>query len=140
VRNAKELFASLSLLSDAEFVPGGTLIFLDEAQVSKEIVTAIKFLVEKNDFDFILSGSMLGTELKDIHSVPVGYLDTITMYPLDFEEFARSRGIRDTHREQLRDCFLARKPLPGLLHDPVAVFVLRILDCGWNACGCQRFQ
>ena len=52
-------------------IPGKTLIFLDEVQACKEIVTAVKFLVEEGSYRYILSGSLLGVELKDIRSVPV---------------------------------------------------------------------
>lgn len=41
---------------------------LDEVQECKEIVTAIKFLVEEGSYRYILSGSLLGVELKDIRS------------------------------------------------------------------------
>ena len=46
-------------------------------QEVKELVTAIKFLVEEGSYKYILSGSMLGVELQDIKSQPVGYLDEI---------------------------------------------------------------
>ena len=50
-------------------------------------MTAIKFLVEDGRFRYILSGSLLGAEIKNIRSAPVWYLQSLTMYPLDFEEF-----------------------------------------------------
>ena len=60
-------------------MPGKTVIFLDEIQEVKEVATAVKFLMERGDFDYILSGSMLGVELKDIKSNPVGFLSTVVM-------------------------------------------------------------
>lgn len=50
----------LTAFADAPMVPGKTVVFLDEVQQCKEAVTAIKFLMERQDFDYILSGSMLG--------------------------------------------------------------------------------
>jgi predicted AAA+ superfamily ATPase len=115
-RDSREIFANITLLTEAELVPGETLIFLDEVQVAKEVVTAIKFLVEREGFDYILSGSLLGTELRDIKSVPLGYLDILTMHPLSLMEFARSRGIGNVHFEQMHDCFSKRIEVPPLLH------------------------
>jgi len=114
---AADLFMRLSLLSETELVPGETLIFIDEVQVCRETVTAIKFLVEQNDFDFVLSGSLLGVELKNIRSVPVGYLDTVTMYPLDFEEYCRARNVPEDVAKVVNTAFSKREPVPDFLHE-----------------------
>ena len=88
----EELLLRLSMFAEEPLVPGETLVFLDEVQECKEIVTAIKFLVEEGSYQYVLSGSLLGVDLKDVRSVPVGYMDTVEMYPLDFEEFAVANG------------------------------------------------
>ena len=77
------------------FEPGETLIFFDEVQKCPEIVTAIKFLVEEGSYRYVLSGSLLGVELRDLRSVPVGYLEVKDMYPLDFEEFLICNNVND---------------------------------------------
>lgn len=89
-RDAKNLLMRLELAVNTPLVPGKTLIFFDEVQRCKEMVTAIKFLVDDGRFDYALSGSLLGVELEDIRSVPVGYLTELDMYPLDFQEFCWS--------------------------------------------------
>jgi predicted AAA+ superfamily ATPase len=119
-QNADDLFQRISLLAAEPLVPGETLIFIDEVQIAKEIVTAIKFLVERNDYDFILSGSLLGVALKDIRSVPVGYLDTVEMFPLDFEEFCWARGVGKGHLSLVRSAFDERVPVKDYLHDKLA--------------------
>ncbi len=68
--------------------------FLDEIQEFKDIVTRIKFLVENGTFRYIMSGSLLGVELNDLRSAPVGYLEIYDMYPLDFKEFVRAAGVK----------------------------------------------
>ena len=78
---------NLSLFSDKPFVKDKTFIFFDEIQEYKEIITKLKFLVDEGSYRYIFSGSLLGVELKNIKSAPVGYLSTLTMFPLDFEEF-----------------------------------------------------
>jgi predicted AAA+ superfamily ATPase len=115
--DAADLMVRLSLLADVRLVEGETLIFIDEIQASKEIITAIKFLVERSKFDFILSGSLLGVELGDIRSVPVGYLDTVEMYPLSFDEFCTANGIPDEILPTVREAFRSRSEVPGFIHE-----------------------
>ena len=91
--NAKEILLRISALTEKSLVPGETLIFFDEVQECPEMVTAIKFLVEEGSYRYVMSGSLLGVELKDIRSVPVGYLTEKEMFPLDFEEFAQAIGM-----------------------------------------------
>ncbi|MDR0499754.1 MAG: AAA family ATPase [Coriobacteriales bacterium] len=115
--NTKDLMTRLSILANKQMVPGKTLLFLDEVQKCKEIVTAIKFLVEQQDYDFILSGSLLGVELKDIRSVPVGYLGTLEMFPLDFEEFCWANGVSVDTFSHVREAFYNKQQLPDYMHE-----------------------
>ncbi len=83
-KNSEDLLFRLSALADKPMIKGKTVIFLDEVQVCSNIITTIKFLVNEGSYKYILSGSMLGTEIKDIKSIPVGYMDSFQMYPLDW--------------------------------------------------------
>ena len=115
--NREDILLRLSMLTEVPLVPGETLIFLDEVQECKEIVTAIKFLVEEGSYRYVLSGSLLGVDLKDVRSVPVGYMDTVEMYPLDFEEFAVANGVSGRVLWALEDAFLQEKEVDSLIHD-----------------------
>jgi len=115
--DTKDLFSRISLLAEAKMVPGKTLIFIDEVQENKEFVTAIKFLVDQFDYDFILSGSLLGVELQDIASVPVGYLDTVEMFPLDLEEYCWANNLADSLIETLKESLINKVPVPDYLHE-----------------------
>lgn len=94
VEDEKEILVKLSTFSQRELKRGKTLVFLDEIQECPEAVTYIKFLVQDGTCHYILSGSLLGVELRDVRSVPVGFMDEATMYPLDFEEFVLANGER----------------------------------------------
>lgn len=107
----------LSALTDVPMIPGETLIFFDEVQECPEIVTAIKFLVEDGQYRYILSGSLLGVELKDIGSVPVGYLSILEMYPLDFREFCEANRVSQTVMDKLKECFEKKQPVDELIHE-----------------------
>lgn len=94
-----------------------TVIFFDEIQECKEIVTIIKFLVEQGKFKYVLSGSLLGVELTDLRSAPVGYLTTIDMYPMDFEEFLIVNGLGDDVISNLKQCYTQLTPVNDFVHD-----------------------
>ncbi len=113
VEDERDILIRMSALASKRLVPGKTLVFFDEVQACPEAITFVKFLVEEGSYRYILSGSLLGVELKDIRSVPVGYMDEAQMFPLDFEEFIRANGIGGDVLEHLRDCFTAcRNPDP----------------------------
>lgn len=114
--NAHDLLRGLSVLFGKPMVKGKTIVFFDEVQCCKEIVTAIKFLVDEGSYKYIMSGSLLGVELKDIRSFPVGYLDIRTMYPLDFEEFMKANNFSDEVIEHLRNGYDKLSPVGDFIH------------------------
>ena len=114
--NTHELLRGLSLLANKPLTKGKTVVFLDEVQVCKEIVSSIKFLVDEGSYRYILSGSLLGVELRDIRSVPVGYMDIETMYPVDFEEFMLSNNFSTDAIAHLRNCFESVKTVDAFVH------------------------
>ena len=93
-----------------------TIIFFDEIQEFKEIVTVIKFLVEHGKYKYVLSGSLLGVELRDLRSAPVGYMTTIDMYPMDLEEFYLANGLNDDIIQTLKNCFDKKLPVSEFIH------------------------
>lgn len=140
-KNSKDLLLRLSLIADGDLIPGETLIFLDEVQECKEIVTAIKFLVEEGSYRYILSGSLLGVELKDIRSVPVGYMDIVEMYPLDFEEFVLANKVSPNIIEALREAFEKKTPVDSMVHEKMMdLFRLYLIVGGMPAAVEQYLQ
>ena len=117
ITGSKDILLRLSALTDVPMIPGETLVFFDEVQECPEIVTAIKFLVEDGQYRYILSGSLLGVELKDIRSVPVGYLSILEMYPLDFREFCEATRVSQTVMDKLKECFEKKQPVDELIHE-----------------------
>lgn len=128
--NSTELFMRLTVFANAPLVPGKTVFFLDEIQECKEAVTAIKFLMEREDFDYILSGSMLGVELKGIASAPVGFLSTVKMYPLDFEEYCWANGLDENVIDMARCAFEKKQPLDEFVHKRLLSLFHRYLISG----------
>lgn len=97
--------------------PGKTVIFLDEIQSCPRARTALKFLSIDGRFDIIASGSMLGINYKEVPSYPVGYVDYLHMYSLDFEEFLWANGYGEEAIPTLKEYFDKKEPVPPSIHD-----------------------
>ena len=119
--SADEIYKRISAyIPNVKFIPGKTLLFLDEIQVCASARTAIKFLVEDGMMDIISSGSLLGLsylEDADINvteptSLPVGYENQVTMYSLDFEEYLWANGYNEDGIEYLKSFFENNKEVP----------------------------
>lgn len=115
-KSSADILLRLSAITSVPLVKGETLVFFDEVQECPEIVTAIKFLVDEGSYRYILSGSLLGVELKDLRSEPVGYMGVKDMYPLDFEEFISCLGVGDNVIESLRKAWVERTPVDEFIH------------------------
>lgn len=115
-KNSSDILLRLSAITSKHLIKGETLIFFDEVQKCPEIVTAIKFLVDEGSYRYILSGSLLGVELKDLRSEPVGYMGVKDMYPLDFEEFISCVGINENIIESLRNSWNNLLPVDEFIH------------------------
>lgn len=96
---------------------GSTLLFLDEIQHCPNARTALKFIAKDPRFDVIASGSLLGINFSQIASFPVGYTETIKMYPLDFEEFLWAMNIDEAIISELHTCYKERKPVDTFIHN-----------------------
>lgn len=112
------LIKQISLrVPNAEIVPGETLLFLDEIQMCPNARTALKFLALDDRFDVIASGSMLGINYKQVSSYPVGYVDYLEMYSLDFEEFLWANGIKPESIDDIRGYFERKESVPKAMHE-----------------------
>ena len=133
-KDAQEVLFRLSAFVTQPLVPGKTLIFLDEVQECPEAVTQIKFLVNEGSYRYALSGSLLGIELKDLRSEPVGYLDVKEMFPLDFEEFCLALGMSQQLLETLSVSFRNRQPIDPFVHERMmSLFRLYLMVGGMPA-------
>lgn len=116
-KNAKDFIMRISVAAKSPLTPHKTILFFDEIQEFKDIMTRIKFLVEDGTFRYILSGSLLGVELHNLRSAPVGYVKIIDMYPMSFHEFIVNLGIQDTTITILKECFQKRIPVDDYVHE-----------------------
>lgn len=135
-----DLILKLSLYSDKRIVPGKTFFFFDEIQKYKEIVTKIKFLVDDKRFRYILSGSLLGVEIVNLKSAPVGYLQTINMYPLDFEEFLQIFNVGQPVLDMLRKAFTSKTPVDEVIHGKIMEMFNLYLIIGGMPAAVEKYR
>ena len=108
---------------DVRFIPGRTLIFLDEIQECQNARTAFKFLALDGRYDVVASGSLLGIKYKrkrkdkEPKSVSVGFERQVTMHSLSFEEFLWAKGYQPQQIERLRGYFVQREPVPEAINE-----------------------
>lgn len=120
--DVRALIQSINLYEPSfKFIPGKTLVFLDEIQNCPNARTSLKSWAEDERFDVIASGSLLGIHLKNETSIPVGYETQIEMFPLDFEEFLWAKGISKDTINGLKD-YLAGEKQPEVLRERFVKF------------------
>lgn len=116
-KNVSDFLLRLSAIADKPLVKGETLVFFDEVQKCPEVVSMIKFLVDDGSYRYILSGSLLGVELKDLRSEPVGYMGVMDMYPLDFEEFVTAVGLSASVMDAVREAWENKVQVDSFVHE-----------------------
>lgn len=95
------IIQELSLLVRKTIQPKGDLIIFDEIQFSNQALNSLKYFCEEaNDFHIASAGSLLGVQLNQTKSFPVGKVNFLDLYPMSFMEFLE--GIGETYlREYL---------------------------------------
>lgn len=130
VQSAKDVLLRISAHTKKKTSLPNTLIFFDEVQKCPEVMTWIKFLVDEGSCRYALSGSLLGVELHDVRSVPVGYMAIKEVYPLDLEEFAAALGLSDEVLATVRQSWEKRMPVDKVVHGSLLKMVQLYLVVG----------
>lgn len=110
------IIRSLSAISGISIKPSTTLLILDEIQEVERGLASLKYFCEKApEYHVAVAGSLLGITLHEGTSFPVGKVDMLYMYPMDFEEFLLAMG-KEQLAELLRNnSWAALTPLRGML-------------------------
>lgn len=131
VHTVKDFYLRLSVIAGQKMgSKEDTLVFLDEIQSYPHLLTMLKFLKDEDRFTYVASGSQLGVALSKTASIPIGSIDTLRMFPLDFEEFLIANGIGTEMLDHMRDCFANRTSLDETLHRLILGHFKRYLLCG----------
>lgn len=131
VNNKEDFYFQLSMVAgDKMKDKNNTLVFIDEIQEYPQFLTMLKFLKQDDRFTYICSGSLLGVTLSKTTSIPIGSIDVVHMYPLDFEEFLLANGFNEYAINSLRNKFEKLESLEEVTHEKLLVLFKKYLLIG----------
>lgn len=115
--NPKTILGKLANHKRREILPSYTLIVFDEIQACPEALTSLKYFCEEaNEYHLIATGSLLGVSVnRKESSFPVGKVEFLNMYPMDFEEFLLAKDAKYLI-DEINECFNLNKPMPEPFH------------------------
>ena len=113
-----EKYAKLKIELNFDLEKEDSILFIDEIQECEEIISELKYFCEKhNNVRIICAGSLLGVKLNRMEkSYPVGKIDVLTLYPMDFEEFLLAYG-ENMLIDYIKECFNKNKQMGKALHE-----------------------
>ena len=114
----ERLIRFLETTVNAEIIPGKTLIFFDEVQSCERALTALKYFCElAPEYHVAAAGSLPGVAVnRERFSFPVGKVESVNLYPFDFEEFLWAVG-EQRLADTIRECYESASPMPEALHN-----------------------
>lgn len=132
----EKLLRYLEVATGEKIIPGETLIFFDEIQSCERALTALKYFQEDApEFHVAAAGSLLGVAInREKYSFPVGKVETLTLYPLDFEEYLWARGKEELAKE-IWNAYRIMEPVPNAMHkEAIELYREYLLIGGMPAC------
>ena len=132
----EKIIRYLEASANEKIIPGETLIILDEIQSCERALTALKYFCEETpEYHIAAAGSLLGVAINRQHySFPVGKVETLTLYPLDFEEFLWARE-KEFLCDEIRQAYETMEPFPDALHqEATELYREYLLIGGMPAC------
>lgn len=128
--SSEKKYNDLKLLLDFDFDKEDSILFIDEIQVSEELISELKFFNEKHgNVRIICAGSLLGVKLSRLNKpFPVGKVTRLYMYPMDFEEFLMAHN-QDALIDKIKECFNKNESM-GLLHEKALSYYKQYLLSG----------
>lgn len=113
----KKLIKYLEAETGERIVPNDTLVIIDEIQSCERAVTSLKYFCEEApEYHIAAAGSLLGVAInRNQTSFPVGKVNILRLYPLDFEEFVTATG-HDMLLDEIRNCYSTKTPMNEALH------------------------
>lgn len=132
--DVNQMILSISAIdSTARFIPGKTLLILDEIQDCTNARSSLKYWDIDGRFDVICTGSFLGVKgfrNPYVRGVPVGYEEQISMYPLTFKEFLVNTGMDEKVFEYVAKSLSAKTMIDPAVHDSMRKLYLQFLIVG----------
>lgn len=106
----------LSATLHIPFIPGKTLLFIDEIQSCTPAIQSLRYFWEEMpELHVVSAGSLLEFALEEIATFAVGRVRSIYLYPFSFTEFLLSQGL-DAQVDIVLECLRDMKPVPEPIH------------------------
>lgn len=137
--DVNRILTALSALSGKKILAERTLIFFDEIQAAPKAITSLKYFCENApEYHIIAAGSLLGVSVnREGVSFPVGKIDSLTMYPMNFKEFLWATG-NDALLQMIEQAYAANTPLVSALHEKaMSLYKTYLLVGGMPECVCE---
>lgn len=126
-------------LQQYNFVPRESCLLFDEIQDCPMARASLKYFYEDGQYEVLCTGSLLGVsgyktkeelnEEKKV-SIPVGFEEIITMYPMDFEEWLWANGVKSMVLDYLRQCYECEIPVDESVHETMRQHLLNYITVG----------
>lgn len=127
----KNILKKLSNYKRKEILPEHTLVIFDEIQACPEALTSLKYFCEEaNEYHIIAMGSLLGVSVhRQQFSFPVGKVEFLNMYPMDFEEFLMASD-NQYLIDEIKNCYNLNKPMDKPFHEQAIELYKKYLYVG----------
>ena len=114
----ENIIKKISYYKRKEVLQEHTLIIFDEIQACPAALTSLKYFCEEaSDYHVIAMGSLLGVSVhREQNSFPVGKVQFMNLYPMDFEEFLMATN-NQFLIEEIKNCYVSYKPLATPFHE-----------------------
>lgn len=131
----KEIIIKLENYYNKRILPNKTLIFFDEVQACPPAITSLKYFYEDaNEYYIIAAGSLLGVAINrkfknKEFSFPVGKVDQLKLYPMNFEEFLMALD-ENILIDTIRNSYKENKALDEVIHKKALKLYRQYLSIG----------
>lgn len=139
--NPEIIIEKLEFIFRKQIIPGKTLLIFDEIQASEKALTSLKYFCEnKPEYHVIAAGSLLGVAInREKYSFPVGKVDMITMYPMDFEEFLLATD-NELLIKKVKECYKENKKMDATAHEILLDLYKRYLVIGGMPAAIKHYK
>ena len=113
----KRILRELSVYRGAPIDISKTLLFLDEIQVCPQAILALRYFYEEMpELHVIGAGSLLEFAIEQV-GIPVGRVQTLSMFPLSFVEFLLAKG-----EKLLLEGICDQAPFSQIIHNKAGAY------------------
>ncbi len=127
----RDILKKIGYFKRKEVIPEQTLIIFDEIQACPKALTSLKYFCEDaKEYHVIAMGSLLSVSVnRQEFSFPVGKVEFMDMYPMDFEEFLMATD----HQfliDEIRECYQKNQPMEQPFHEEALELYRKYLFVG----------